>query len=77
MAGIKLQLNLMNIYVIPNQMELARQEKCEFLPFLSPKEVDDYNALISLHCIYRQLLDICLSTLKSHCYLPFQKNLVL
>ncbi len=28
-----------NIRAVPEEMELAREEKCEFLPFLSPKRV--------------------------------------
>ncbi|XP_062847503.1 dihydropyrimidine dehydrogenase a, tandem duplicate 1 isoform X2 [Trichomycterus rosablanca] len=28
-----------NIRAVPEEMELAKEEKCEFLPFLSPKEV--------------------------------------
>lgn len=28
-----------NIRAVPEEMELAREEKCEFLPFMSPKEV--------------------------------------
>ena len=28
-----------NIRAVPEEMELAREEKCEFLPFLSPKKV--------------------------------------
>ncbi|MBN3296653.1 DPYD dehydrogenase, partial [Amia calva] len=28
-----------NIRAVPEEMELAREEKCEFLPFLSPREV--------------------------------------
>ena len=28
-----------NIRAVPEEMELARVEKCEFLPFMSPKEV--------------------------------------
>lgn len=28
-----------NIRAVPEEMELAREEKCEFLPFMSPKKV--------------------------------------
>ena len=28
-----------NIRAVPEEMELAREEKCEFLPFVTPKEV--------------------------------------
>ena len=28
-----------NIRAVPEEMELAREERCEFLPFMSPKNV--------------------------------------
>ena len=28
-----------NIRAVPEEMELAREERCEFLPFISPKNV--------------------------------------
>ena len=28
-----------NIRAVPEEAELAKQEKCEFVPFLSPQEV--------------------------------------
>lgn len=28
-----------NIRAVPEEMELAREEKCEFLPFMTPKQV--------------------------------------
>ncbi|KAL7639399.1 UNVERIFIED_CONTAM: hypothetical protein RMT77_009900 [Armadillidium vulgare] len=36
-----------NIRAVPEEMELAKEEKCEFLPFLSPKEVFVKNGKIS------------------------------
>ena len=32
-------LGFVNIRAVPEEMELAREEKCEFLPFVTPKEV--------------------------------------
>ena len=32
-------LGFTNIRAVPEEMELAREEKTEFLPFMSPKEV--------------------------------------
>ncbi|XP_005797190.1 dihydropyrimidine dehydrogenase [NADP(+)] [Xiphophorus maculatus] len=36
-----------NIRAVPEEMELAREEKCEFLPFLSPREVIMKNGRIA------------------------------
>ncbi|XP_005103884.2 dihydropyrimidine dehydrogenase [NADP(+)] [Aplysia californica] len=36
-----------NIRAVPEEMELAREEKCEFLPFLSPTEVRVNNGRIT------------------------------
>lgn len=36
-----------NIRAVPEEMELAREEKCEFMPFLSPKEVKMTNGRIT------------------------------
>ena len=38
-------------------MELAREEKCEFLPFLAPKEVHMTNGKISGITFFRTELD--------------------
>lgn len=36
-----------NIRAVPEEMELAREEKCEFLPFLSPRKVMSKNGKVS------------------------------
>ncbi|KAG9351095.1 hypothetical protein JZ751_024985, partial [Albula glossodonta] len=36
-----------NIRAVPEEMELAKEEKCEFLPFLSPREVIMKNGRVS------------------------------
>ncbi|XP_035270720.1 dihydropyrimidine dehydrogenase a, tandem duplicate 1 [Anguilla anguilla] len=36
-----------NIRAVPEEMELAKEEKCEFLPFLSPREVIVKNGRVS------------------------------
>ncbi|CAG7836839.1 unnamed protein product [Allacma fusca] len=46
-----------NIRAVPEEMELAREEKCEFLPFLSPKEVFTKEGKISAMEFYRNEQD--------------------
>ena len=41
----------LNVYSL--QMELAKEEKCEFLPFLSPKKVNQRNSCITGMEFYR------------------------
>ncbi|XP_076023805.1 dihydropyrimidine dehydrogenase [NADP(+)] isoform X1 [Genypterus blacodes] len=36
-----------NIRAVPEEMELAKEEKCEFLPFLSPREVITVNGRVA------------------------------
>ncbi|CAG2216272.1 DPYD [Mytilus edulis] len=36
-----------NIRAVPEEMELAREEKCEFLPFMSPRKVMSKNGKVS------------------------------
>ncbi|KAG8253172.1 hypothetical protein J6590_040831 [Homalodisca vitripennis] len=42
-----------NIRAVPEEIELAREEKCEFLPFLSPKRVIVENGKITAMEFYR------------------------
>ncbi|XP_033210054.1 dihydropyrimidine dehydrogenase [NADP(+)] [Belonocnema kinseyi] len=42
-----------NIRAVPEEMELARNEKCEFIPFQSPKEVIVRNGKIAAMEFYR------------------------
>ncbi|XP_072547549.1 LOW QUALITY PROTEIN: dihydropyrimidine dehydrogenase [NADP(+)] [Salminus brasiliensis] len=48
-----------NIRAVPEEMELAKEEKCEFLPFLSPREVIMKNGRVAglLFCRTEQLDD--------------------
>ena len=36
-----------NIRAVPEEMELAREEKCEFMPFMSPHKIHTKNQRIS------------------------------
>lgn len=38
-----------NIRAVPEEVELAREEKCEFIPFMSPKKVNFSNNRVSMH----------------------------
>lgn len=42
-----------NIRAVPEEMELAREEKCEFIPFMSPKKVHMKDGKISAMEFYR------------------------
>lgn len=37
-----------NIKAVPEEVELAREEKCEFIPFMSPQKVIMKNELVSI-----------------------------
>lgn len=42
-----------NIRAVPEEVELAREERCEFIPFMSPKKVNLANDRVSfliIHC---------------------------
>lgn len=38
-----------NIRAVPEEVELAREEQCEFIPFMSPKKVNIVNGRVSIH----------------------------
>jgi len=42
-----------NIRAVPEEAELAKHEKCEFVPFLSPQEVMTKNGRISAMKFFR------------------------
>ena len=50
-----------NIRAVPEEMELAKQEKCEFLPFMSPHDIV-LNPGIALNCASLCILaQLCIS----------------
>ena len=55
-----------NIRAVPEEMELAREEKCEFLPFMSPKKVIMKGNKIVAMEFYRteQVCQFCLPEIK-------------
>ncbi|XP_065566946.1 dihydropyrimidine dehydrogenase [NADP(+)]-like isoform X2 [Artemia franciscana] len=47
-----------NIRAVPEEMELAREEKCEFLPFMSPRKVNVKNGrIVSMEFCRTEQLD--------------------
>lgn len=47
-----------NIRAVPEEVELAREEQCEFIPFMSPKKVNIVNGRVRIHrCCHMNLYE--------------------
>lgn len=65
-----------NIKAVPEEVELAREEKCEFIPFMSPQSVIMKNNLVStyFHLFFVSKMCILFSCIYNYSCNFFKKN---